>query len=192
MSAELGSVMAVTFVGAPMSDDALAGSRIQTMKRSNSSMQLTRASDYGIRVMVHLATLAPGKRTLLPVLAQATGAPESFLSKILQALSSARLIASRRGHTGGFEILPQGRKASMREVIEVIDGPIHLNACLMTDRACGRRKGCPAHPVWIRAQKAMLDVLASAVMTELASEQLALRERKPGLVGLTLPAVSIG
>ncbi len=184
MSADLGSVTAVTFVGAPMSDDALAGSRFQTMKRNNSSMQLTRAADYGIRVMVHLATLAPGERTLLPALAQATGAPESFLSKILQVLSGARLIVSRRGHTGGFEILPRGRQASMRQVIEVIDGPIHLNACLMTDRACGRKKCCPAHPVWARAQKAMLDVLASAVMADLASDQMALRERESGLVGL--------
>lgn len=148
-------------------------------------MQLTRAADYGIRVMVHLATMAPGERTLLPVLAHATGAPESFLSKILQALTSARFIASRRGHMGGFEILPRGRRATMREAIEIIDGPIHLNVCLMTDRACGRQKCCPAHPVWIRAQKAMLDVLASAVIADLASEQLALRERKPGLVGLS-------
>jgi len=188
--------MAVTFVRAPISDDALAGGavagnnqplltrRMQTMKRNNSSMQLTRAADYGIRVMVHLATLAPGDRTLLPALAQGTGAPESFLSKILQALSGARLIASRRGHMGGFEILPRGRQASMREVIEAIDGPIHLNVCLMTDRACGRKKGCPAHPVWARAQKAMLDVLASAVMADLASEQLALRERNSRVVSL--------
>jgi Rrf2 family protein len=163
----------------------LRSCRIQTMKRNNSSMQLTRAADYGIRVMVHLATLAPGERTLLPALAQATGAPESFLSKVLQALSSARLIASRRGHTGGFEILPRGRRASMREVIEIIDGPIHLNVCLMTDGTCGRKKGCPAHPVWVRAQKAMLDVLAGAVVADLASEQLALPERKPGMVGLS-------
>jgi Rrf2 family protein len=163
----------------------------ETMKRSNSSMQLTRAADYGVRVMVHLATLTPGERTLLPALAQATGAPESFLSKILQALSSARFIASRRGQMGGFEILPRGRRATMRDVIEAIDGPIHLNVCLMNDRACVRIKCCPAHPVWVRAQQAMLDVLASAVMADLAGEQLALCEQKRAVVGLSLPAGSI-
>ena len=88
------------------------------MKKSNSSMQLTRAADYGVRVMVHLATLPEHERALLPALAAATEAPESFLSKVLQALSRAKLIASRRGQAGGFEILPRGRQASVLEVIE--------------------------------------------------------------------------
>jgi len=63
--------------------------------------------------------------------------PESFLSKILQALCRAGLITSRRGQSGGFEILSAGRKASMRAVIEAIDGPIYLNICVITGGACG-------------------------------------------------------
>ena len=67
------------------------------MKKTNSSMQLTRAADYAMRVMIHLATLPADERALLPALAAATAAPESFLSKVLQALSRARLITSQRG-----------------------------------------------------------------------------------------------
>jgi Rrf2 family protein len=133
-------------------------------------MQLTRAADYAVRVMVHLATLPAHERALLPALAEATGAPESFLSKVLQALSRAKLITSRRGQSGGFEILPRGREASMREVIEAIDGPIFLNVCLISERACGRENWCPAHPVWAQAQQAMLDVLSKARISELASQ----------------------
>lgn len=131
-------------------------------------MQLTRAADYAVRVMVHLATLPAHERALLPALATATGAPESFLSKVLQALSRAKLIASRRGHSGGFEILPKGRRASMRDVIEAIEGPIYLNVCLISERSCGRAVWCPAHPVWVQAQQAMMDVLSNAVIAELA------------------------
>jgi len=139
------------------------------MKRTNSSMQLTRAADYAVRVMIHLATLPARERASLPALAEATGAPESFLSKVLQALSRASMITSLRGQTGGFEILPRGSQASMRQVIEAIDGPIHLNVCLISQRACGRARGCPAHRVWAVAQQAMLNVLSSAVIAEMAS-----------------------
>jgi Rrf2 family protein len=138
------------------------------MKRTNSSMQLTRAADYAVRVMMHLATLPAHERASLPALAQATGTPESFLSKVLQALSRAKLITSLRGQSGGFEILPSGRRASMRQVIEAVDGPIHLNVCLISQRACGRSRGCPAHHVWAEAQRAMLDVLSRAVIAEMA------------------------
>lgn len=143
------------------------------MKRTNSSMQLTRAADYAVRVMVHMATLPAHERALLPDLAEATEAPESFLSKVLQALARAHLIASRRGKSGGFEILPRGRLASMREVIEAIDGPIHLNVCLIAKRSCARKTWCPAHPVWAQAQLAMLDVLSAAVIADLAAQGLA-------------------
>jgi Rrf2 family protein len=136
----------------------------------NSSMQLTRAADYGVRVMVHLATLPPAQRALLPDLAQATAAPESFLSKVLQALSRAGFISSRRGKAGGFVILPRGREATMREVIETIDGPICLNVCLNGGKDCERKSWCPAHPVWARAQRAMIDVLMSVTVAGMATK----------------------
>jgi len=136
--------------------------------KCNCSMQLTRAADYGVRVMIHLATLPPGERALLPALAAASDAPVSFLSKVLQALSHAKLILSRRGKAGGFVILPEGREASIYAVVEAIDGPICLNACLVPGRSCGRKSWCPAHPVWAEAQKAMLDVLTRSVIADLA------------------------
>ena len=109
------------------------------MKRPNSSMQLTRAADYGVRVMIQLAVPAADGRVSLPALAKATGAPESFLSKVLQALARAGLISSRRGQAGGFRISPRGRVASMLEVIEAIDGAICLNVCMTPGRSCARK-----------------------------------------------------
>lgn len=139
-------------------------------EKCNSSMQLTRAADYAVRVMVYLATLPENQRALLPEVARATEAPESFLSKVLQSLAHAGLIISRRGKAGGFAILARGRSASMRDVIEAVDGPICLNVCLNGGKDCDRRLWCPAHPVWARAQRAMLDVLMSATVSAMAAK----------------------
>lgn len=136
----------------------------------NSSMQLTRAADYAVRVLIHLATLPEQTRVLLPGLALATDSPESFLSKVLQTLAHAQLISSRRGKLGGFAILPRGREATILEVIETIDGPVRLNVCLNGGKDCDRKSTCPAHPVWARAQRAMFDVLLSATVSSLAAK----------------------
>ena len=133
-------------------------------------MQLTRAADYGIRVVIHMASLPEGSRALLTDLARETETPESFLSKIMQALTRGKLITSQRGKSGGFELLARGRAASMYDVIEAIDGPIHLNTCLVSDRRCDRAVWCPAHPVWARAQQAMVEVLQGAKVLELAGK----------------------
>jgi Rrf2 family protein len=142
----------------------------RAMKKSNSPMQLTRAADYAVRVMIQLATPAADGRVSLPALAEATGAPESFLSKVMQALSRAGMISSRRGQAGGFQISSRGRAASMLEVIEAIDGAICLNVCHMSGRSCRRKASCPAHPVWAEAQQAMLGVLSRATVAGLAAQ----------------------
>lgn len=136
-------------------------------RKTNSSMQLTRAADYAVRVMVFLADHRPNTRLSLVELARGTGAPESFLSKVMQALSRGSLITSQRGHSGGFSIGPRGLQASMRDVIEAVDGPIRLNVCLGSNMSCARQSWCPAHPVWIRAQQAMLNVLDGARVADL-------------------------
>ena len=139
------------------------------MARCNSSMQLTRAADYAVRVMIFLANLPSGERASLPQIAKATGAPESFLSKVLQGLTRELLITSRRGPAGGFAISAMGRLASVRDVVEAIDGPISLNVCVSQQRSCPRRDWCPAHPVWVKAQEALLEVLSTAMICDLPS-----------------------
>lgn len=152
--------------------DRLSGAlrQVDRMNRSNSSMQLTRAADYGVRVMIHLASPTADGRQSLSALAKVADAPESFLSKILQALVRASLIESRRGQSGGFEISQSGSNATIRTVIEAVDGPVHLNLCLVEGRPCHRKSWCPAHPVWERAQGAMFAVLDSMTIAELAGQ----------------------
>jgi len=131
-------------------------------------MQLTRAADYAVRVMIHLAGLPPGTRVSRSELSTAAECPEQFLCKVLQSLTKAGLIVSHRGNTGGFELEERHRRASLLDVVQAIEGPIHLNVCLNQDRGCTRQTWCPAHNVWAEAQRALSDVLGNATISELA------------------------
>ena len=134
-------------------------------------MQLTRAADYAVRVMIHMAGLPPGTRTSRTDLANAAGCPEQFLSKVLQDLTRAGLVVSHRGNTGGFELPAIHSGATLLEVVEAVEGPIRLNLCLTGEDACDRRARCAAHKVWARAQDAMTDVLRNTSIGDLAQQQ---------------------
>ena len=144
-------------------------------------MQLTRAADYAVRVMIHLAGLPPGKRVSRSELSAAAECPEQFLCKVLQNLTRAGLVISHRGNTGGFELEELHRSASVLEIVEAVEGPIRLNLCLNSERACARQAWCPAHCVWADAQAALLGVLREATISKLA-EQAAGRPRQAGVV----------
>jgi Rrf2 family protein len=131
-------------------------------------VQLTRGADYGVRVMIHLATLPPGSRVSRTELAAAVDCPEQFLSKVLQSLAKAGLVTSHRGNTGGFQ-LPEARvHTTMLEIVEAVEGPVRLNLCLASDHSCEKQGWCPAHGVWADAQIALAAVLRGATLADLA------------------------
>lgn len=138
-------------------------------------MQLTRAADYAVRIMIHLAGLPSGSRPNRNVLAEAGEVPEHFLSKILQSLARAGLIDSQRGMNGGFSLALLPDQISVLDVVEAVEGPTHLNVCLLQGDACSRKSWCPAHCVWAEAQEAMTQVLRRATIAQLAanSERIA-------------------
>jgi Rrf2 family protein len=131
-------------------------------------MQLTRAADYAVRAMIHLASLPQGTRATLSGLASSAECPEHFLAKILQRLVRARLVTSRRGEGGGFELGRPADAMSLLDVVEAIEGTLNLNFCLSAPETCARAPRCAAHLVWAEAQEAMSAVLKRASIASLA------------------------
>jgi Rrf2 family protein len=145
-------------------------------------MQLTRAADYAVRVMIHLAGFPPGTRVSRPELSTAAECPEQFLCKVLQSLTHAGLVVSHRGNTGGFELDERKRNASLLEIVEAIEGPIRLNLCLASDHGCSRQAWCPAHCVWADAQRALTTVLDHTTISDMAKR--ATGQCRPSVVTL--------
>ena len=131
-------------------------------------MQITRASDYAVRVMIHLSGLPPGFRVRQPELSRVTDVSGHFLSKVLQQLVRSRLIRSQRGSGGGFALAVPAATVSLLDVVEAIEGPVRLNQCIAEGPSCDRKAWCPAHRVWAEAQAAIVNVLGAASMASLA------------------------
>jgi Rrf2 family protein len=56
-------------------------------------------------------------------------------------------VKSYRGQSGGYALIREPKDISMREVIEIIDGPIKMNKCLGGSGLCelNRTSVCPVH-----------------------------------------------
>jgi len=141
-------------------------------------VQLTRAADYAVRVMIHLASLPPAARLSRASLATAAEVPTQFLSKVLQVLVRSRLVIAYRGTRGGFGLAVPPEQISVLTVVEAVEGPIQLNVCLTNGLGCGRQGWCPAHIVWQDAQAALTQVLKNASIAKLASQTVAPRQEK--------------
>jgi len=133
-------------------------------------VQITRASDYAVRVMIHLAGLPPRSTERQSELSKATNVSGHFLSKVLQQLARARLIRSQRGSGGGYALAVAAESVTLLDVVQAIEGPVRLNQCIEEGPACERKSWCPAHQVWAEAQAAIVTVLGRVTMARLAAE----------------------
>ena len=133
-------------------------------------LQISRKIDYGLRAMIHLASLPAGKIASLQDMATGLHIPREFLAKILKVLTASGLVRSSRGAHGGYQLARQPRDISFLEVIEAVEGPVQLNVCLDHKDRCDVSAGCTMYHVWKAGQDRMLEVYRRTSLAELAAE----------------------
>lgn len=154
-------------------------------------MQITRAADYAVRVMVHLAGGTPAQKYPLSELAAASSVQESFLSKILQRLVHQGLLVSHRGSGGGFVLNRAPDQITLLDVVEAIEGPTQLNQCVGEAGFCKRKASCGISPTWERAQASLTQVLGGISIAQLADETARLAADQPGDLSDVVKSVSV-
>ncbi len=103
-------------------------------------MHLTREADYALRIMYVLAK--NGKLTDAQTIADEVMVTRRFVLKILSKLTAADLTASKLGAGGGYYLARGADRISVANVIEAIEGPLTMNACLQEGYTCERIQDC--------------------------------------------------
>lgn len=133
-------------------------------------MQISRRADYGVRVIMHLASLPDNGRASTQQIADGQRVPAPFLAKIISQLSLAGLLVTHRGAGGGVALALPPSEISLLHVIEALEGPIRLNRCLVGPEVCPRDEGCPVHSIWRTAQHQLTSLLQATTFDSLVAE----------------------
>jgi Rrf2 family protein len=131
-------------------------------------MEISRRTDYGIRVILDLAVLPQDARASTQEIADRQSIPSPFLAKIVSQLSLSGLVITHRGAGGGVALARPPHQISLLEVIEALDGPIRLNRCAQAPNLCPRQTHCPMHDVWMQAQSELTGLLQNTTFDDLA------------------------
>jgi len=124
-------------------------------------MQLSRKADYALRAVKHLSTLPKGKLGSINSIAATEAIPREFLAKILKDLTRGGILISFQGVTGGYRLTGAPKDISFLDVIEVIEGPVHINLCTEGNScACTQATDCPMRDFWMQQEKSFKKALA--------------------------------
>lgn len=134
-------------------------------------MQITRQADYAVRAVFYLASLGENGRAPTGLIARKQNVPPSFLAKIVSQLSVAGVLHTSRGARGGVSLARKPEDISLLEVIEVIDGPIGLNECVLDPDICKYHDDCPVYEVWCQAQADLTKALGATTFGSLLAHR---------------------
>jgi Rrf2 family protein len=99
-------------------------------------MKLTQETDYALRLVFAFSRLEPGCYLAAREIAESQNIPFRFLLRVITKLKKEGIVASRRGVDGGYRLGRPRAEISLKNVIEAIDGPIHINRCLKSESLC--------------------------------------------------------
>ena len=99
--------------------------------------------EYALRAVVHLADRAPASRTTGQI-AAATRVPRAYRSRVLQALTQAGLVHSRRGIGGGMTLTGAPAEVTILDVVNAVEPIRRITNCPLGLAAHGVRL-CPLH-----------------------------------------------
>ncbi len=129
-------------------------------------LRLSRLTDYAVVVMVRLSRGEAVQTS--PGIAASTGIPEPTVAKVLKILAAAGLVASQRGAHGGYRLLRNLGSVPISQVIEAIDGPIALTACVDGGATCDAHRLCPVRGRWDPVNDAIHQALSSITLADMA------------------------
>ena len=134
-------------------------------------MQLTKWTDYSLRVLMYCAAQADrGSPVSVAEIVQAHGISRSHLTKVVMSLAALGYLETTRGRGGGLRLLAPASETSVGAVIRDTETDFRLVECFdPSTNQCGLSGHCRLESVLHQATARFLEVLDGTTLADLVT-----------------------
>jgi FeS assembly SUF system regulator len=139
---------------------------------SKPMMRLSKMTDYAVVMMVHMGQTEDCVFSSAQI-ADETGVPAPTVAKLLKELTRGGLLTSIRGVNGGYRMDRTPEEISIAEVVQALEGPIALTACVDgADDNCNVESLCGMRGNWNKVNTAIRVALEGVSLAEMAMQPM--------------------
>jgi Rrf2 family protein len=133
-------------------------------------MKLSTRTRYGVRLMLDLAVNKGKGQIFLKDIAREEEISEKYLSLIIIPLKAAGLVNSMRGARGGYILARDPSRITLKEIVDVLEGPTCLVDCVKNSSTCSRAECCASRDLWAIVSESISQTLDSMTLEDLANK----------------------
>ncbi|MEM9312456.1 MAG: SUF system Fe-S cluster assembly regulator [Pseudomonadota bacterium] len=130
-------------------------------------MRLSNLADYAVITMSQAAAHCGDGRVSAAELASESGLPVPTVQRLVSKLTSAGLLRSVRGAKGGLQLGRPAAAITVADIVEAVEGPIALTACVDDAACCDYEAGCRMKSHWPIINSALRGALAGITLDHL-------------------------
>ncbi len=147
-------------------------------------MQLTRYTDYSLRVLIYLAAL-PDRQATITEIAECFEISRNHLVKIVHQLGSKGYLKTTRGKGGGLSLSRAPELISIGDVVRSMENHFNWVECFDSKQQhCRLIPNCGLIPVLGRAGNAFLQVLDGATLADVLAHKSSSPANEPKVIEL--------
>jgi len=132
-------------------------------------VRLTQYTDYGLRLLIYLAARPDFAATVREV-SDAYGISRAHLNKVALQLTSAGVLASKRGRGGGVRLAGRPDCILLGTVVRLLEPDFNLVECMRPANACVITPSCRLRDICKEVQSAVLDVFDRYTLADLVHD----------------------
>ena len=95
--------------------------------------KIHRKMEYALIALKHMSQKRPGELTTVKEVCQKYGTPFDATARVMQQMVQGKFLKSEQGAYGGYLIMKDLTKVSVKDLIERVVGPIEVVPCISGD-----------------------------------------------------------
>lgn len=134
-------------------------------------MKISTKIRYGARAMLELASHYGKGPIELKEIAKKENISLKYLEQVINPLRSAGLVKAVRGAKGGYSLAKPPSEICLYNVIEILEGPLHMVECLNNSRACQKIPTCVTRDIWKEVSDTIIRIFNAITFEDLVNRK---------------------
>lgn len=129
-------------------------------------MNVTRFTDYGLRVLIYLA-VDPERLVTIKEVAERYAISRNHLMKVVQELSAQNYITALRGKNGGIKLSRPAEQINIGKLVRLLERDTTLVECFGAKNECVITPACQLKMIFDEAMQAFFTSLEAYTLSDL-------------------------